>query len=189
MTWIATAILVLPAQAQGLSDASVRKIMDYAWAFTPDRFTQPSGETIEIDKKKRDAVIVPLDTAKEVIKVGRLSAHAQMCLLIEEQVLNHRSLMKREHNKKKWSPQQMVYINQLHLITVMLLTGKVGLEEKGEGKKAITRTKTSKKQRKTCTPEEAAKVKQRILDYVKGGPPVKFRGLPRRKAPKHPVGK
>ena len=160
------------AIAQELSDKSVKTIMGYAWAFTPDRFTRPNGQTIEIDKKKRDQVVVPLDTAKEVIKAGRLSAHAQTCRLLEEQVLNHRSLMKREEQKNKWSPQQIVYINQLHLITVMLLTGKVKLVAKGEGKKEISADQSQEPSGQSCTPEQAAKVKELITAYVKGGPPV-----------------
>ena len=74
---VALICLQSPAMAQGLSAKSVQKIMDYAWAFTPDRFTRPNGQTIAIDKKKREAVMVPLDTAREVIRVGRLSALAQ----------------------------------------------------------------------------------------------------------------
>jgi hypothetical protein len=167
-----------PAAAQDLSEKSMKTIMEYAWAFTPDRFTRPNGETIEIDKKKKDSVVVPLDTAKEIIKAGRLSAHAQTCRLLEEQVLNHRSLMKREEMKNKWSPQQIVYINQLHLITVMLLTGKVKLVAKGEGKKEIAAEKSNEPSGQSCTPEQAAKVKELITAYVKSGPPVSLGKAP-----------
>lgn len=161
-----------PADAQELSEKSVKTIMDYAWEFTPDRFTRPNGQTIEIDRKNREAMVVPIETAKEVIKVGRLSAHAQTCRLLEEQILNHRSLMKREEAKNTWSPQQVVYINQLHLITVMLLTGKVKLVAKGEGKKEIAAQQSKEPSPQSCTPEQAAKVKEMVSAYVKSGPPV-----------------
>lgn len=160
------------ASAQDLSEKSIKTIMEYAWTFTPDRFTRPNGQTIEIDRKNKEAVVVPFDVAAEIIKAGRLSAHAQTCRLIEEQVLNHRSLMKREELKNKWSAQQIVYINQLHLITVMLLTGKVKLVEAGQGKKEISTQATNEPSGQTCTPEQAAKVKELIAAYVKSGPPV-----------------
>ena len=34
--------------------------------------------------------------------------------------------------KAKWTDQQMLFINQLYLFTVMMLTGKVQLEKDGE---------------------------------------------------------
>ena len=43
--------------------------------------------------------------------------------------------MRREEAKAKWTDQQMLFINQLHLFTVMTLTGKVKLVEK-DGDKA-----------------------------------------------------
>ncbi len=112
--------------------------MEYAWTLTPERFTKPNGETILIDKTKRAEVTIPLDVAREVIRAGRLSAHAQACGLAQEQGDNHSSLMRRQVQSKKWTPQQMVYINQLHLTVVMLLTGRIKLVEKAEGDKAPT---------------------------------------------------
>ena len=102
------------------------------------QFSKPDGTTIQIDKKKREEVMVPVETARDVIKVGRLSAHAQVCDLPDDQIANHRTLMREEEAKGKWTPQQMVYISQLHLTTVMLLTGKIKLVEKdGEGKDVV----------------------------------------------------
>ena len=80
--------------------------MEYAWTLTPEQFTKPDGKTIVVDKTKRDEVIVPLDVAREVIRVGRLSAHAQVCDLREEQARNHSSLMRREVQAKKWTPSR-----------------------------------------------------------------------------------
>ena len=71
-----------PAQAQNkeLSDKSVRLLMQYAWAYDaaqvhdaararPSRSTRPSPTRS----------IVPIDMAREVIRVARLSAYAQLC--------------------------------------------------------------------------------------------------------------
>jgi hypothetical protein len=163
------------ASAQQMSEKSIRTLMEYAWALTPDRFTKPNGETIEIDRKKRAEIEVPIDTAGEVIRVGRLSAHAQMCDLPVEHTNNYRSLMYRESLKKKWSEQQMVFMNQLHLVTVMLLTGKLRLIEREEGKEPKVIEESVGKEAKSCTPEQAEKVKQAITAYVSSGPAMQTR--------------
>lgn len=160
-----------PVAAQELSEKSVRTFMDYAWSMTPNKFTRPDGRAIQIDKNKRETVEIPLDVARDVIKAGRLTAHAQMCELPEDQVLNHRSLMKREEDKKKWSEAQMIYINQLHLVTVMLMAGKLQLVEREEGKEPKV-VEESKAPVRTCTEEQRKKVKELITAYVKTGPPV-----------------
>ena len=63
--------------------------MQYAWALTPAKFTAPDGKTILVDKSKPKDVIVSLDIAREIIKVARLSAYAQLCDLAEEQRANY----------------------------------------------------------------------------------------------------
>lgn len=159
------------ASAQDLSEKSVRSIMEYAWALTPQQFTLVSGNTVLVDKKKKDEVLIPVDIAAEVIKVGRLSAHAQVCELKEDQANNHESLMQREQKKAKWSAQQLVFINQLHLTTVMLLTGKIKLVEK-DGDKEVTVHESKSIDPKSCSQEEKSKVKDLITAYVKSGPPI-----------------
>ena len=156
------------ATAQELSEMAVKSFMDFAWSLTPQQFSKPDGTTINIDKKKRDEVMVPVDVARDVIKVGRLSAHAQVCNLADDQIANHRSMMRREEAKKKWTPQQMVYISQLHLTTVMLLTGKIKLVEKDGDKEVVV--EEGKAPNQTCTPEQKAKVGEMIKAYVASGP-------------------
>lgn len=68
---------VAAATAQELSEMAVKSFMDFAWSLTPQQFSKPDGTVIQIDKKKRDEVMIPIDIARDVIKVGRLSAHAQ----------------------------------------------------------------------------------------------------------------
>ncbi len=161
--------LSAPARAQELSEKAVSSFMDYAWSLTPQQFSKPDGSVIQIDKKKREEVIVPVDVAREVIKAGRLSAHAQVCSLQEEQVENHRALMRRETAKKKWTPQQMVYISQLHLTTVMLLTGKIKLVEK-QGDKEVVVDEGKAPPAQTCSPEQGKKVAEMIKTYVEASP-------------------
>ncbi len=177
------------AQAQQqpeLSQKSIETLMEYAWAITPDRFTKPNGVTVEIDRNNRKNVEVPVDTAREVIRVGRLSAHAQVCDLKEEHALNFRTMMAREAIKKKWSEPQMVFMNQLHMVTVMLLTGQLKLIEREEGKEAAVSEETVGKQ-SSCSAEQKAKVKEALTAYLKAGaqldtaaapPPAQSPGVP-----------
>src|SRR5262245_41624952 len=116
-------------QNKELSDKSVLTLMQYAWSLVPNKFTSPDGKVIEVDKSKPSEVVVPMETAREAIKVARLSAYAQVCDLIEEQRANYQTFMKREQAKAKWTDQQLLFINQLHLFNVMMLTGKVKFVE------------------------------------------------------------
>jgi hypothetical protein len=172
---VTAALAGMPASAQELSEKATRTFMEYAWSLTPDRFTKPNGETILLDKSKRGEIEVPLDVAREVIRAGRLSAHAQVCGLAQEQGDNHSSLMRRFVQSKKWTPQQIVYINHLHLTVVMLLTGRIKLvekpegEQKGEAKEVIV-AEEPQKAGQTCTAEQKEKVKELIAAYVKAGP-------------------
>ena len=164
------------ALAQELSEKSIRTFMEYAWSLTPQQFSRQDGTVIVIDKKKPQDVMVPMDVAREVIRVGRLSAHAQICNLPDHQIINHRSLMRREEEKKTWSDQQIVYINQLHLTTVMLLTGRIRVVEK-EGDKEVV-VDEGKGSQKTCTEEERGKVRDTIMAYVQSGPNFKVNVAP-----------
>jgi hypothetical protein len=174
----------LPAAAQELSEKSIRSFMEYAWSLTPQQFSKQDGTVIVIDKKKKQDVMVPIDVAREVIRVGRISAHAQICGLSDHQVINHRSLMKREEEKKSWSDQQLVYINQLHLTTVMLLTGKIRLVEKDGDKEVVIDDGKSAQQ--TCTEEQKAKVRDVIIAYVEAGPNFKVNVAPIAGGPQAP---
>lgn len=161
-----------PASAQEeMSEKSVKTVMEYAWLQLPAQYTTKDGKTIITDKKNRDAVVVPIDEAREIIKAGYRSAHAQICDLKEDQLLNRTSLVRREADKKKWTDQQMLYIQQLHLTTVMLMTGTVKVVEKIDGKDVVTDEKPGAKIG-TCSDEQRTKVKDAIATYIKSGPAV-----------------
>lgn len=162
-----------PAGAQELSEHAVRSFMEYAWSLTPQQFSKQDGSVIVIDKTKKSEVEVPLDVARDVIKAGRLSAHAQICDLRDDQVLNHRAMMRREEAKKKWTQQQLVYISQLHLTTVMLLTGRIKLVEK-DGDKEVVIDDGKKESAQTCSEEQRMKIKDLITAYVAASPPPNF---------------
>jgi hypothetical protein len=157
------------AQGKELSDKSVLTLMQYAWAMVPQKFTTPVGKVIEVDKSKPNESIVPLDSAREVIRVARLSAFAQICNLEEEQKANYQTLMRREEAKSKWTDQQLLFINQLHLFTVMTMTGKVSLVEK-DGDKQVQVQEGKPPKAETCTDTERKKVQQQIMAYVQANP-------------------
>jgi hypothetical protein len=157
------------AQSKELSEKSVLTLMRYAWGLVPQKFTTPLGKTIEVDKAKPSESIVPMDTAREVIHAARLSAYAQMCELPEEQRANYQTLMRREEAKSKWSDQQMLFINQLHLFTVMTLTDKVSLVEK-DGDKQVVVQEGKPAKTGTCSDSEKKKVQAQIMAFVSANP-------------------
>ena len=163
----------VPVQAQGkdLSDDSVRALVKYAWVITPPKFTMPNGKEIIVDKKNRDAAMVPIEKARDIIRAGRLSANAQICGLSEAQAANYQTLIQRELATKKWSDQQMLFISQLHLFTVMLMTGKVTVvENEGEKDVVVKDTKIAPPKPATCTDVERKKVEDQITEYIKAEP-------------------
>jgi hypothetical protein len=156
------------AQAKDLSEiragAHALRVGD-----VPQRFTTPQGKVIEVDKSKPSESVVPIETAREVIRVARMSAYAQLCELPEEQRANYQTLMRREEGKK-WTDQQMLYINQLHLFTVMTLTGKVQLVEKDGDKQVVVQEGKAPKT-ESCTDTERKKIQTQIMAYVSSAPP------------------
>ncbi len=174
---LASAFPVAQARAEaaaGPSDKMVEAVMNYAWGMLPAQFSNKDGNVIVVDKSKKESVMVPMDVAKEVVRVARISAHAQVCNLPDDQSLNHRSLMKREIDKKIWTDQQKLWINQLHLTTVMLLTGKIkvteGPSEDGKGESKEVTVVETKAPPTTCTEEQKQAVKDKIKQYVDAGP-------------------
>ena len=149
----------------GLSDKSVATIMDYAWQILPQKFTAPSGKVIEVDKKKRDQATIPVDTARDVIRVGYNSAQAQVCEMWEAQEANFDTLMRTENAKNKWSDQQMLYITTLHRMTIHAVAGKIRVvEEKGELKVFLEPIDPSKE---ACPDDKRKKVAEAIETYIK----------------------
>jgi hypothetical protein len=158
------------AWAQGstkeMSENSVQILMNYAWSILPARFTSPSGKVIVVDKQhKYNETVVPMDVAREVIKVGYMSAQAQLCDLVDEQGVNYDAMMRKEIAKKTWSDQQLLYITTLHRMTIHMAAGKLRVAEKdGESQVFLEPIEPSKD---TCTDEKRGKVKEAITAYAK----------------------
>jgi len=139
--------------------------MDYAWAILPTKFTTQTGKVIKVDKRKKKEILIPVEVGRDVIQVARLSAYAQICNLPRAQTSNYRAMMRVEQRKKKWSDQQLLYISQLHLFTILWLTGNVEVTVEGDEKNvAVTESKKLKKP--TCSEAERKNVLKRIKAYV-----------------------
>ena len=145
--------------------------MNYAWTVLPTKFTTPERKTIEVDKNKRDAMI-PVEVGREIIKVGYVSAQAQLCEMWEEQNANFSAMIAKEQAKKTWSDQQLLYITTLHRLTIHFAAGKMRLVEKGSDElqvflEPIEPTKGS------CTDDKRRSINQTIAAYVKTSPIAK----------------
>lgn len=170
---LGTLSVAAQAPTKELSDKSVAVLMEYAWSILPAIFRAPNGRVIEVDKKTKKAeVIVPTDTAREVIKVGYLSAQAQLCDMLDEQNRNYDALMAREVTKKKWTEQQLLYISTLHRMTIHMAAGKLRVVEKGPDEIQVIQ-EPIEASKETCPDEKRGKVKEAIAAYVAGAPVIK----------------
>jgi hypothetical protein len=156
-----------PAEKQELSQKSVKLITGFALTTIPSEIKQPDGKVLKIDRANLERILVPLDDARRIILTARNSAHAQMCDLPELQAENYLALMRLEQAKKKWSQEQMLFINRLHLFTVMWLTGNVKFLEKDGQKEPQVISEPDKGEKKACSPEEKESVKANIEAFLK----------------------
>ncbi len=163
------------ASAQQISEKSVRTLMDYALAYTPDRFTGADGTTVHINRKDPEAIkklMVPLKKAEEAVLAGRLAAHARVCGLFDEEKNTFISFVMREEQSKKWTPQQIIYLRSLFYTTEMLMVGKVQVIQRDDGGKKVV-IKEGKPAIKSCTDQQRTKVKDLVAEYIKAGPDLK----------------
>ena len=156
-----------PAEKTELSQKSVKLITGFALTTIPSEIKQPDGKVLKIDRQNLERILVPLEDARRIILTARNSAHAQMCDLPELQAENYLALMRSEQAKKKWSQEQMLFINRLHLFTVMWLTGNVKFLEKDGQKEPQVISEPDKGEKKPCTPEEKESVKANIEAFLK----------------------
>ena len=112
---------------------------------------------------------LPLETARDVIKVGYMSAQAQLCELWDDQAANYDALMAIEQAKKKWTDQQLLYITTLHRMTIHMAAGKLKVVEKGPEEIQVT-LEPIETTKDSCNEERKKKIKDTVLAYVKASP-------------------
>ena len=156
----------------GLKDQTVKTLMRFAFSLMPAVYTGPDGKKISIDKKNQKDVLIPIEDAKRIVVVGYRSAQAQNCDLKVMQTLNHNAMVKYEEVFKKWTTQQKLFINQLHLFTVLYLTGNVKVDETEKVKKQVEErkkeggAKAPAPQKFSCKEEKRKEVAASIDKYL-----------------------
>ena len=182
---VVTASAQQPVQ---ISEDAVKKYMDYAWEMLPDKFTKPDGAVVKIDKSDRTKIDVPVEVGRDAVLAGRRSAYAQACGFAEEQIANYRSLMIREEGRKKWSDAQMMFINQIHMTTGMLLNGTIRLVETDAGGKEVkVEEETAPKIKVKDSDPICNEILAQIKDYVEKGPPIPYNPKAQEAAAKAPA--
>jgi hypothetical protein len=87
-------------------------------------------------------------------------------------------MMKREEAKKTWTDQQLLYISQLHLVTIMVLTGKLERTDAAKGKPdeplelcdGVQVKPKAAKTVNTCSDGERDKLRAHIKAYIEAAP-------------------
>ena len=140
------------------SDKVVKRLMTMTFQMLPDNkaVAEDAKGDVILDKKKPKEIFIPSEDARRIIRRAYLTGKAQACDLRDLQVANYRDMMKTEIASGKWSSKQLFYINQLHLVTVMLQLGNIKAVKKGD---KVRPEKTKVK----CSPAEAA----RIANFIK----------------------
>lgn len=162
---IGGAAMAQSAPAKELSDKSVKVLMDYAWTILPSKFTTPDNKVIEVDKKtKKKETMVSTEVGREVIKVGYVSAQAQLCEMWEEQVHNFDAMMRLQRAKHAWSEQQMLYITTLHRMTIHMAAGKLKVTEKGD--EQIVSLEPIEPTKDTCNDDKRKLVKDVVAAQI-----------------------
>jgi hypothetical protein len=148
-----------------LSDRRLDVVMKFAWQLVPEKYTPRDGKTIVVDKKKPAASMVPPDVAREVIRAGYRSGHAQRCELLEEEKANFETMMRRQIATKKWNDQQLLFIQKLHQVTIMLIAGTATFVEH-EGKQIVSQKEAKTNLKGPCTDDQKKSVREAIKQYI-----------------------
>lgn len=176
--------------AKGLSDSAVRVMATFAWSIIPDEVPGPDGKPIKVDKSEPKKFFIPIEDARQVIKVATRSAYAEACNLQDLERANYEKLMRGEEARQVWSRDQLMFINALHMFSVSYFTGNVSLtEQKSDAAKppeaaaepsdaaAAKGSQFIAPKKLDCPPEQKEKVMKAIGAYIQSaevlpGPPV-----------------
>ena len=166
------------AKKGGPSDRAVRVLVSYTWQTMPAEIQKPDGTMVAVKGKDVDKFMIPMEDARRVVLIANRTADAQICDLPQHQVANHRTLMKKETESKKWSDEQLAFIHMLHLVTVGTRTAdKIEASEGGGAKdensdveKKEMKEIIERKQRYNCPDEKRESVRQQVESFVGHAP-------------------
>ncbi len=155
------------AHSEELGDKTVSWLMHAAFGMLPDKFTTAEQKVITIDHTKPEDYLIPIEDAREVVKIAYNSARAQTCRLMEKQRDNYQALVKHQTDGGKWNEKQLLYIKQLHLFVVQFGTGSVKITQVGDDQKVETIPNEKLSTVKPCTEDEKKALLEKIEAYVK----------------------
>lgn len=148
------------AQAQ-ISDQAVQWYIQFVWNNLGTQFSDRDGTVIKIDKAKKDEIIVPLETAREVIVGGWRGARARVCDMPAEFAQNFEATRLAVNAKGEWTSQQRHFMKELYQRVIQLNSGKTKVVVSEDGK-VVKEEEVKSKAIKDCTDEERASLKKEI---------------------------
>jgi hypothetical protein len=168
-----------------LSDSAVRVMSTFALSIVPDQVPAgPGGQMIKLDKSDPNKYLIPLDDARQIIRVATRSAYAEVCQLPELEKANFDAMIRGE-KLRGWTSQQMMFIHALHTFATSYFAGNVKITESEadqsespakEGAAAANAVKgtatTITTKKLECAPGQKEKVTAAINAYVQSAPPA-----------------
>ena len=145
------------------SDRTVRVIMGWAFAAVPETVKR-GGKEVKLDRTNPKDFYIPVEDARRVIRVSIRSANADLCGLNKMEARNFLKLMSSEKALKKWTPNQMTFIKQLHIATGLVMTGTSNAVyvscKKDDGA-------NDARHRYKCSAEERERIRAAVEAYIK----------------------
>jgi hypothetical protein len=177
--------------SKGLSDSAVRVMSTFALSIVPDQVPAgPGGQMIKLDKSDPNKYLIPIEDARQIIRVATRSAYAEVCQLPELEKANFDAMIRGE-KLRGWTAQQMMFIHALHTFATSYFAGNVKITESDAGQsgslakegaaaanaaKGDATTITTKKLE--CAPGQKEKVTAAINTYVQSAPPPSVATVP-----------
>lgn len=173
------------AASKGLSDSAVRVMSTFALSIVPDQVPAgPGGQMVKLDKSDPNKYLIPIDDARQIIRVATRSAYAEVCQLPELEKANFDAMIRGE-KLRGWTAQQMMFIHALHTFATSYFAGNVKITESDadqsgslakEGAAAANAAKgaatTITTKKLECAPGQKEKVTAAINAYVQSAPPA-----------------
>src|SRR5262245_48188026 len=114
---------------KGLSDSAVRVISTFALSIVPDEVPAgPGGQMVKLDKSDPNKYLIPVEDARQIIRVATRSAYAEVCQLPELEKANFDALIRSE-KLRGWTAQQMMFIHALHTFATSYFAGNVKITQ------------------------------------------------------------
>ncbi len=172
---IAMNSVVASAAKNQPNDKVLNMLTKLAYSQVPAKIKdRKTGKVIELNKDDPKSIIIPIPDARRIIRVGYISGKAQLCSIEPYQIALYQSMMRAETKSGKWTPAQLVYINKLHLMTVMMTTGQIAVKdgaltdaERDAAKKEVTEALKKKLVKKSkCSAKQLKEIKSVIEKFV-----------------------